>query len=77
MALSPETQAKIDKAFADKANAGFADNTLSTDTAALTAAQAKVTDSTTAALAAHQTASTSAHDALAALAVELGFPLPA
>jgi hypothetical protein len=74
--LTPETQAKIDKAFADKQAAQDADATDAAAATTLTQAQAAKDASAADALAKHQTATASAHDALAAVADDLGFPLP-
>lgn len=74
--LTPDTQAKLDQAFADKQAAADADTADQSAADALAAAQAAKEATAADSLAKHQTATTSAHDALAAIAAELGFPLP-
>ena len=76
MALTLETQAKIDRAFSDKDTAETADKTHIDAVDDLTLAIKAESDTASAALTAHQVATQSAHDALAAIAAELGFPLP-
>ena len=83
MTLTPGTQAKLEQAFADKGNAGVKDQAVQAAAAAVSAAEAVLAEKQSAkqasdadALAAHQTATLSAHDALAAIGAELGFPLP-
>lgn len=76
MTLTPDTQAKLDKAFADKSAAVDADKADAAAADALTLATAAKGETADAALSAHQAATASAHDALAAVAAELGFTLP-
>ncbi len=74
MSLSPETQAKIDQALADKEVAAQADASHQMAQDAVKAATEQESTTSAQALAAHQVALDSAHAALAALANELGVP---
>jgi len=70
--LSQETQAKLMAALTDKDGADAADASYQALASELVTAQKAESDGKTASLAAHQRALDSAHDALAAVAQDLG-----
>ncbi len=76
MALSPATQALLDAAFASRDAATTSDADDQSAAAALLLAQQSKADADAANLAAHKKSADDAHEALAAIASELGFPLP-
>lgn len=75
MALSADTQSKIDKALQDKQSADAADVEHQAKLDALNQAIKDESLAKDASLEAHKVAANSAHDALVALAAELGVPL--
>ena len=76
MSLSPATQALLDAAFVSKDAASHLDEAHQHAADELVLATKDEKDTADAALAGHAKASSDAHDALAAIAVELGFALP-
>lgn len=73
--LTDATRAKIAKAFQSKDAADAASTAHDSSATALTAAQRDEHDKLEAAATAHEQAATDAHEALAAVAADLGFPL--
>lgn len=77
MPLTPETQAKIDAAFAAKQVAVDDDAAVETAQVALDAADHTHSEAVSAAVTAHMDHATKAHDALVSLAADFGVVLPA